>query len=149
MNYNKIKKWFQAILASKDLNTLVIAEAKALKSKATKRELQRLDFDKLDPVSTMFCIYGQMTGDCNDTRANSLVYDCAKRVYDSRGIHRNALVDSKLNGAPKKEIIGYRIYSYFSPIEKFIAQKLQNQKQNNKILIEYLKGEREMLEFVK
>lgn len=131
------------------LERLVITEAKLLRENATKDELNKLNFIRLDPESKTQCIYGQMTGLCHSVRANELIYKCAKRVYNiNRDNGWDLIQGAKLNGSPKK-IEGYvnRIKLYFSPIEKFIAQKKNNQGVNNKILVDFLKGERETLNF--
>ena len=145
----KVHKWLIAKLVTKDLIKLVTSEAKALKAKSTQDERNRLDFDTFNPETRNGCIFGQMTGDCNSDRANALILKCAKRVYNSPDTPTiNAIEESVLNGPPRKIDYGYRIYSYFSPIEKFIGQRIPSQKENNKILIDYLKGETDTLKFI-
>lgn len=52
---------------------LVLDELEAIKTKATKEEIDRLDFTTLDVKNNFKCIYGQMTGDCFSKRAKELM----------------------------------------------------------------------------
>lgn len=127
------------------LEKLVTMEAKKLKSIATKDELNLLDFDRLDPECRSSCIYGQMTGNCNSSRAIDLIKKSCTQVYTKGPDAINTFNGVKLNGKPNNSRVGHNI-AYFSPIEIFIY-KHENREQNNKILIEFLKGETKTLNF--
>lgn len=129
------------------LKALVIAEAKNIRKNADKKELAKLSIDKLNPNSPLYCIYGQMTGDCYSERANDLIISCATRVFDTCDAKDDLIKESKLNGKP----VIYRGGSpfsrpkYFSPIERFIYMKTNQKNGNNKALIAFLKGETKTL----
>lgn len=115
---------------------LVIEEAKALKRHASEQERQNLNFEDLNPVCPDRCIYGQITGGCFNDRAIELIEKCAKRVYrGNKGIQMIKRHD--LNGSPKDK----NRFSYWSPIEVFIARRVDGQDQANEKLIQFLKGE--------
>ena len=124
------------------MQKLVKKEAKNLKEKAKKSELNRLNFEELNPNSVFSCIYGQMTGDCMDLRSKSLIVKCASRVYnhDETG---DTLRRNKINGVPKIE----ERNKYWSPIEVFIANQTNQKNGNVKMLVDYLKDERKTLKF--
>jgi len=115
---------------------LVKQEAKNLKKFATKRELDKLNFDRLVPENAERCIYGQMTGSCWNGRAIQLIEKSCSRVYNE-GQEGNSLRDCKLNGSPKKK----QRHSYYSPIEVFIYKDGNMENGANERLIKYLKGE--------
>lgn len=123
------------------LNDLVVEEATKLKKKALKRELKNLDFNYLDLESKFNCIYGQMTGNCFSPRATNLIKSCAKRVFHHN--HNIAIKNSKLNGSPKK----LSRLDFFSPIEVFIDQRINQRNGNNKLLIDFLQGNADELKF--
>lgn len=124
----------------KELAPLVIAEADNLKKYATKEEIDRLDFSRLSTIDRNRCIYGQMTGDCYNDRANELIIQCATRVYETPNGSVN-LSTATLNGNPYK-ISKLRYFSYHSPIEMFITYcRMDTDKDNlNNDLIDYIKG---------
>lgn len=115
-------------------------EAKKLRKLATKEELKNLSFVFLNPCSAQNCIYGQMTGNCNSERALALIESSCDRVYD--WVCQSKF---KLNGSLNREIRSLRGYQY-SAIEAFIILP-ENKELNNRILIEYLRGERKTLNF--
>lgn len=127
---------------SKKLKELVVKEATALKEKATKKELNNLDFGQLNPISSLNCVYGQMAGHCDSDRAIQLMKECCERVYE-RGTTDvwNSFIGVKLNGSPQAK----PRERWFSPIEVFIIQR-DNEGENNKKLIDFLKGKTETLE---
>lgn len=130
----------------KTLVSLVRKEAAKLKKEASKRERMRLDISDLSPSDSRRCIYGQMTGNCFSTRAGALIKSCAERVYDTSG--ECGLDEAKLNG--RLEQAELRVATnYYSPIECFIYFDGNKWNGNNKILIDYLKGERKTLRFKK
>ncbi len=59
----------------------VKAEAKALRQHATKEELGRLNFEKLESRNFERCIYGQSTGNCFGNRAAELIFKCCPRYF--------------------------------------------------------------------
>lgn len=97
------------------MQDLVKDEAKKLKKLATKAQLNKLNFTKLNPLMTRDCIYGQMTGDCYNLKAKELIISCAKRTYICN--YEVQMDKCKLNGPPT----GFR-KDYYSPIEVFIVQ---------------------------
>lgn len=121
---------------------LVIEEAKALRKNATVEERSRLDFNELDHDNRHKCIYGQLVGDCFSVRAKELIEKSCRRVYSTNGFFEN----SKLNGSPigkfrKTTNAQYgwgKPTDYYSPIEMFIVNAKDSQKEN---LIKFLKGE--------
>lgn len=115
----------------KELIELVKEEASKLKKFATKEELDRLDFKRIDPMSGFDCIYGQMTGSCFSTRALELVQKCA--IPYSSSIYMFSEPKLKFNE---------EYFRSYSPIEYFIYN---TNMYNNKILIDYLKGKRKTL----
>lgn len=143
-----IKNILLTLLYGNNVKKLVAQEAKALRKNDTKQELDRLDFRTLEPSNITLCIYGQITGNCFSDRANDLIFNCAKRVYNVGKGYFNILDSAKLNGKPVKIKNESRQSRYFSPIEYFIAQKGPYQKENNEILVDYLKGERKDLNFL-
>lgn len=104
-------------------------EAEALKIHATVEEREKLDISKLKPNSTSFCIYGQMTGDCDSRRASHLIKNCTK-IYIEAG---SAIDHMELNAV----FADFR----WSPIEFYILQK----EARNANLIAFLRGETETL----
>ena len=127
------------------LKSLVIKEAKALKSNATKDELANLNFGRLNPTEHTQCIYGQMTGSCFSPRAEKLIFECATKFIDGSideevsDVKECRTVDIE-NGRRDKRSGDV----YFSPIEMFIAQNNEN---DNKILINFLSGKIKTLKF--
>ena len=132
----------------KVLDELVIEEATLLKKHATRQELNNLDYDNLDGSYKYSCIYGQITGNCTNKRANQLIYKCAKRIYLS---DEEDTFGGKLNGAPEKITNdSNRLFYYVSPIEKFLYMyKKHTDLQSTKVrkLVKFLKGEIDQLTF--
>jgi hypothetical protein len=133
-------------ITPQELIKLVKEEAKYLKINASIEELERLDFETFNPQKYAKCIYGQMTGDCDSERSVELIQNSCVRVTRSRDYNPK---DTTLNVNPFQT---KRCY-YFSPIELFVG--LENNKGetvnqyngNNIILINYLQGKTETLEF--
>jgi len=126
------------------MQKLVKEEATNLLKYAKKKELNNLNFERLNPESIFSCIYGQMTGDCFTDRSTKLITKCASRVYKyDSNFGNNTLKNNKINGSPKEEDRD----DYWSPIEVFIATKVNQNNGNNKMLVDYLKGERKTLKF--
>lgn len=116
-----------------DLIQKVIAEATKLREHIEPMEAMRLNFDVLMPSRTDLCIYGQITGDCFSCRANLLLGKCA--VPFSCGLENFWDVEGH---EWKRSQFGV---SYYSPIEFYIYRTGAK----NKVLIQFLKGERETL----
>jgi len=138
-------------LNQEELEDLVIAEATKLKQHATKKELDKLDFNTLNSNDNYLCIYGQMTNDCRSERASTLLKKSCERVFKCDDEHNSPRRNPELNGLIKdiKEKRNTKLFSsdnylFWSPIEVFIAQ---DNKENNKKLIDFLKGETNKLEF--
>ena len=47
-------------------------EIETIRNIATRQELERLDFQHFNPISSSLCIYGQMTGWCGSKRAKEI-----------------------------------------------------------------------------
>jgi len=126
------------------MRQLVIEEATNLRKYTTKKELKQLSFDKLDTQSRIACIYGQLTGNCDSSRARELMNRSCARVY-KRNHHWGATIkDCSVNGSITKEMS--RTY-FFSPIEVFIDQSRNKKNGNNEQLIKFIKGEIDILNF--
>ena len=123
------------------MKQLVIEEATNLKKHALKKELKNLNFNKFNPDHTLSCIYGQIANGCFTPRAVELMKKCASRGYDRESAPK--LVDCKINGP----IIDLPRSYFWSPIEVFIVQDRNRKNGNNKLLIDFLKGETNELNF--
>jgi hypothetical protein len=127
-------------------------EAEALKVHATKEELAKLDFDKLDPQSPSECYYGQMTGSCASSRAHTLIAKCCSVMvvnagYEPEGVGVASIMTKKpVSKSYMRQIrddgdnITY--LKYISAMEAYIM--LPEAKNAN--LIAFLRGETETLE---
>jgi hypothetical protein len=121
---------------------LVVNEAKKLRELTTVEERSNLDFDTLDPTEGARCIYGQLTGNCHNDRAEELMKKSCSRVYKyGKGVRQ----PGKLNGSPKKlkrlKRTGDPI-GFWSPIEIFIVHSSDKQRKN---LLNYIKKRRHSL----
>lgn len=105
-------------------------EAEALRVHATKEELGRLDIKYLDGNDIKLCIYGQMTGDCDSSRASYLIQKCAPCYFESESEELNIILN--------QNFAEFR----WSPLEHYIRIS----KARNANLIAYLKGETDTLE---
>ena len=129
-----------------ELEQLVKEEAANLKQNATSEELGNLDMERLDTDSPIKCIYGLCTGSCFSKRANELIVNSAKRVYNHGPDGAELFRGVTLNGAPKPA--EGRDRHYWSPIEYFIVLEAENDKRSNiEALVAYLKDETSTLEF--
>lgn len=131
------------------LEQLVIEEATNLRNKATSKELSKLDYENLAGESTTWCIYGQMTGNCESLRAFKLIKKCAKKVYEVTN-NINRFKNLELNGAPKIVTYSSRNSYYFSPIEIFVNKykpKFNSESRKIKKLVSFLKGDTQELIF--
>ena len=135
------------------LEPLVIAEANNIRRIALKRELKKLDFCSLIPDEYQSCIYGQMTGDCYSERAYELIRKSCPSVIESdtddfKGELLNFNEWEKTWGIEKpNEFNDDFRYSFYSPIEVFIARKRNKKNGNNAKLIAFLRGETDTLDF--
>lgn len=123
------------------MKQLVIEEATNLRKYATKAELKRLNIKYLNSGDTTKCIYGQITGHCFNYRAEQLIKNCASRVYDN--LRNTPIYQSKIKAPVKYLIRG----CFWSPIEVFIDQPRNQKNGNNELLIKFLKGETQELNF--
>lgn len=129
----------------KELIQLVVEEATNLRDKLKEEERDNLNIETLSPKYGTKCVYGQISGDCLNDRAVSLIKKCCSRMCTSNTVLKgyNNLTGATINGSPKRL---YR-YSFWSPIEVFIAQKGNRGNGNNKMLIDFLKKKRKTLRF--
>lgn len=121
---------------------LVVNEAKKLREFTTVEEREKLNFATLDPISYRRCIYGQITDDCRNERAEELIRKCCSRVY--KAILGVSYLKNPLNGSPKKiqRVDSNNCVTYWSPIERFISNAGEEQ---NKALLNYIKKRRHSL----
>lgn len=116
------------------LTSLVKIEAANLLKYAKKSELDKLNINTLMPSSIKYCVYGQMTGNCESKRAYELFYKCNKYFVSYHEFKKADSVDTKAKQA-----------SYFSPIEWFLFEDKSAGGKDTKTLIKYLKGENKTL----
>lgn len=128
------------------LISLVKKEAAKLRSKATKEERNRLDFDRLRPSNVERCIYGQMTGGCFSPRAHDLIRSCTERTYVGLLSYADGCI---LGRKLKLDMDGDRRAEQWSPIEIFIYNPENQKNGNNKALVDYIKGKKKILSFKK
>jgi hypothetical protein len=125
-------------------------EAEALRIHATVEERGRLSAQKLNPLTTRWCIFGLMTGHCDSDRAIELISKCACRFIvdnsftniEEEGFKR---ISRKANGVKVENLKSKRHGStdaHYSAIEAYILLP----EANNAALISYLRGESETLE---
>lgn len=125
-----------------ELKQLVVQEATVLKREASIKELMRLDFNSLDPQLTQSCIYGQMTGHCDSTRAQKLMQAALPSpiLGDLPGTNS---VES-LRGFSKGVKWNYRgkLGAYFVPEEwSAIEVYITLAKAKPQVLIDFLQGD--------
>lgn len=126
---------------NEQLINLVTQEALALKVKATRKELSKLNINQLNPISANQCIYGQMTGFCYGPRATELIVSCCARVFKSeKGALQDFDIDN-LNGAPEPD----KRSDYYSAIETFIICPANKYNGNNAALVAFLRAETDTL----
>lgn len=123
---------------SPELKAEVRKEAEALREQATDIELERLNFNRLEPMSRSYCIYGQIAGDCRSQRATELLKACATPYSESLYVRPAKLREEKR----RKVTFEPKALTYFSPIEVYIVN--EGAKREN--LVSYLKGETSELE---
>ena len=109
----------------------VIAEINHIKSKATKAEISKLDFNHFYYNWYEFCIYGQMTGSCTSNRACGLY---PKKYKDL------ILNDTSIKNILKKKNI--KKGRDYTPLELFL---FMSTKETDKNIIDYLKGNTNIL----
>lgn len=127
------------------LNNLVKKEATLLRENATSEEKSRLNFNFFNPTMVDSCIYGQMTGHCDNLRANELIEKSCPRVFNNDKNGSLNEDDIRLNGSP----INRSRHSYWSPIEIYVYKNRHGVNvQNNKYLINYIKGDTDKLKFL-
>jgi hypothetical protein len=130
----------------------VRTEVEALKANATQEEVGKLDIETFNPMKMDKCIYGQMTGSCENERAKKLMDKACVRVTnnkDSRTFENKNFddVSDNINGVYKRQTwvpTGWheRDYGYLSMVETYIFLSGSNPKN----IMDYLKGEVETLE---
>lgn len=125
---------------SQKLKVLATEEAEKLKMFATKEEISKLNLSTFEPDDRLNCIYGQMTGNCNSERANELIMNCAKRIYDTSEARNDCFIQCKLGGKPYS-VFRFRINEFISPIELIIYRDITSGPK----IINYLKGETKTL----
>lgn len=125
----------------------VMHEIEMLKKHATPEEIGRLDFDEFVPQEYNACIYGQLTTDCRNGRAQELMdASCIRQMHttdegvsdlEDRGFTE---IKKFINGPYDHRTwqqYGGRNWEYLSALEGYINLKGAK----NKEIIAYLKGE--------
>jgi hypothetical protein len=106
-------------------------EAAALLIHATNEERMRLDFETMRPFDPKRCIYGQMTGEFDNNRADELAKLCSP-----------FFVDGDIQSFTLINISETFIDFCWTPIQYYIL----GADANNENLIAFLRGETEALE---
>lgn len=122
-------------MINEELKQLVKDEAEKLREFATAEELSRLDAARLYSAIPSLCIYGQMTGDCFNSRAQELLEMCA--IPYSRNSYKYWPARSPDFSGRQWLGSGYAVYS---PIEFYISQPGAKKA----ALIGYLRNERDL-----
>ena len=139
----------------------VLHEVNMLKKHATKEEISKLNFTKFDPSNLRNCIYGQMSGSCENERAKELMdLSCERVVHAEKGGKKLGLVgdgwfstrtnetfsdiNEFINGAYESQMWNSdrRNYEYYSCLETYILLKGAKIKE----IFLFLKGESKNLE---
>lgn len=132
-----------------ELISLVKDEAKLLREKATQEERNKLNYLQFNPAKPSRCIYGLMTGRCTTERAHQLIDQCASKLlvqpYSCAELDL-CTINGKHSLKGNYRSLGGEL-AYFSPIECFIWFEQNQENGNNKLLIDYIKGEVEELNF--
>jgi hypothetical protein len=101
-----------------------------IKKYATNSQLIKLNFDVLDPNNTSRCIYGLMTGHCNNDEAIKLIKLCCNTKTSFYNLSDRVFIDDK----PRSNDGNITPFSY---LEHYIY----NYRDSNKHIIQFLKGE--------
>lgn len=113
------------------LRELTIREATNLKQHATEVEKEKLTKKFFEPDNISRCIYGQMTGDCDSSRAVKLAKLCIGKVSVA-GLESKRISQTKPRSA----------YARYSPLEAYIYQY----RGSGEKIIDFIKGETETLD---
>lgn len=100
------------------LKLLVTQEAILLRHNATQAERDHLNFNEVNPWFSDECIYGQMTGSCQNKRAAELLESCAYPYSVTIARYSEPLGHETF--AVRPERIGIPV---FSAIEYYIVQR--------------------------
>lgn len=100
-----------------ELEKLALEECKLIVDYFTPEEINKLELHLVNPEMAKSCVYGIMTGTCNN-----------ERVYDfTKTLDTVIEVDSNID---KELIIDYRSQYYMTPLEEFIYQDTLNKEFN-------------------
>lgn len=121
-------------LTNKKYLNLVASELRAIKKHATKKEINRLEIETLNPRHTKSCIYGQMTEDCRSSRAVKLINQCCASFIKEFG----TLIKRK----PLTRNTSIGIIQYYSNLESYIMDASEEELIQ---IVDYLKGNRKKL----
>ena len=133
-------------MEKKEFLAAVEKEIISIKENATTEEIEKLNFIHLDPLHPTSCIYGQMTGDCENLRSKDLMGKGCTLVFDS--LTFDCFEDLILCAHSRESNNSddwsskFRNAYYFSALETYIALG----DSNNKNVIAFLKGEVKELE---
>jgi len=101
-------------------------EIENIKKFATKEQKDRLNFRYFSPMIADKCIYGLMTGDCRSKESNLLISKCIDYKVEPRFMRCNL---------EHKNMTQLELY-------------IQLEREYNKNIIEYIKGETNKLELI-
>ena len=120
---------------------IVSEEINNIKNKATKEEKNRLNFEGFRHQYPENCIYGQMTGRCDSSRAEELTSKTLESIYVS-------CTPQYLEGHIPFEYLDRSSGDIFTPLEQYLymsATKSGRKSKMHREIIEYIKGERATL----
>ena len=113
----------------------VCNEINTIKERATKKEIDRLNFDKFEHTHSGHCIYGQMTGDCGSKRANQLYMKSLDEISKPSAY---ANTDENGNDVYTFKDLDLERGNNFTYLESYL---FTCSRKTQKEIIEYLKGE--------
>lgn len=132
------------MITKEKLINLVKIEADNLKKFVSKEDLYKLEFYKLQSNNVYLCIYGQITVDRYSDKARYLIEKCCTVFISNIDIFNPYTVN--LNTIKEDTVFTNR---NFTTIECFISIDENKKNGNNFRLIEYLKGESDILVLIK
>lgn len=102
-----------------------------IKKLATKEEIDNLDTRTFKHTNSYLCIYGQMTGNCQSTRARDLY----KKSYINVGYDS---IDLTYIPFKNQDLTLTKVNGNFTPLEKYLYMVKESM---HKKIIAYLKGD--------
>ena len=123
-------------MKKKDFLLEVMNELNTIKSRASSAEIDKLNLESFDHANGYHCIYGQMTGKCDNIRACQIM----KKTYDEMMITFTTYVnDDHIPWKSQDTSCG----TEYTALEKYlfiVSTKSGNTSKKHKEIINYLKG---------